>query len=276
MRHSFKAWGQQTDWPALRDIWIEADRDGFWDMVWLNDHLIPPKSEEHLPIFEAWALLAGAAATTERLRFGTMVSSNTFRHPGVLAKTIATIDHMSEGRLEIGLGAGWHEREHESYGIPLPALSERFDRLEETLAIVNGLLTQDTYSFAGRFHTLVEARCEPKPVQEPRPPFVVGGAGMKRTMAIAARWADQWNYPDYTGELEPLATRIPHLRELMTAAGRDPASIEISAQFRYGGDPVEARDRAEAYREIGVDHVLVSFTPPIDPTLPGIVAEALA
>ena len=134
MRYSFKAWGQETDWPTLRDIWIAADREGFWDMVWLNDHLIPPKADEGLPLLESWSLLAGLAAVTERLRFGTMVSSNTFRHPGVLAKTVATIDQMSGGRLEIGLGAGWHEREHESYGVPLPPVGERFDRLEETLA----------------------------------------------------------------------------------------------------------------------------------------------
>lgn len=275
MRHSFKAWGQQTDWPTLRDIWVEADRGGFWDAVWLNDHLIPPKAAEDLPILEAWSLLAGLAAVTSRIRFGAMVSSNTFRHPGVLAKSIATIDQMSDGRLEVGLGTGWHQREHESYGVPLPPLGERFDRLEETLAIVDGLLTQPVFSFEGAHHRLVEARCEPKPVQRPRPPFVIGGAGMRRTMPIAARWAEQWNYPDYDGDLERLAKRVPHFRALVAGAGREARDVEISVQFRFSGDLGQTREHIRACRDLGADHVLVSFTPPIDPALPARVAEAI-
>ncbi len=276
MRHSFKAWGQETDWPTLRDVWVEADRAGFWDAVWLNDHLIPPKSPEEKPFLEAWSLLAGLAAVTERIRFGTMVSSNTFRHPGVLAKMAATVDHMSNGRLEIGLGAGWHEREHRAYGITLPPLSERFDRLEETLAILDGLLTEEVFSFDGDHHRLVDAQCEPKPVQRPRPPIVIGGAGRRRTMPIAARWADQWNYPDYTGDLQDFADRVPYFRGLVAEAGRDPADVEISVQFRFSGDAPRTREHIARCRELGADHVLVSFTPPIDPALPSKVAEAIA
>jgi F420-dependent oxidoreductase-like protein len=276
VRHSFKIWPQEVEWPVLRDVWIEADRGGFWDASWLNDHLFPPKAPEELPIMEAWSLLAALAATTGRLRFGTMVSSNTFRHPSVLAKTIATIDRISGGRLEIGIGAGWHEREHEAFGIELPPLPERFDRLDETFTILDGLLRNETFSFDGPFHRLVEAKVAPRPVQTPRPPFLIGGAGPRRTIPLAAKWADQWNYPDYVRD--PAAFRASHSRllEACEEIGRDPSEIEVSVQFRYPGDTSETVDLVSAYEAEGADHVLISFSPPGDPSLPPRVAEALA
>lgn len=276
MRYSFKVWPQQVEWPALVGIWQQADRDGFWDMAWFNDHLYPPKSDPGLPIMDAWSLLAAMAASTERLRMGTMVSANTFRHPVLLAKTATTIDRISEGRLEIGIGTGWHEGEHRAFDIPLPPVSERFDRLEETFTILDGLMTRDVFSHEGRFHTIREARFEPKPVQRPRPPFVVGGGGMLRTVPLAARWADHYNYPDYEDDLGAFAQRVARLRELEAEFGRPSGSIEISAQFRYPGDLSETVDRVAGYAETGADHVLVSFTPPTEPSLPAKVAEALA
>lgn len=276
MRYSFKTWPQQAEWPAVKEIWIEADRGGFWDAIWVNDHFYPPKSPPELPVHEAWTLMAALASHTERVRFGAMVSANTFRHPVVLAKMATTIDHISDGRLLIGVGTGWHEGEHAAYGIPLPSLTDRFEMLEETFTIMDGLMTNDVFSFDGRHHRITEARFEPKPVQQPRPPFVVGGAGMKKTLPLAARWSDHWNFPDYERDLDAFTVRLERLRELCRDVGRDPNDIEVSVQVRYADDLSELGDRVDGYAEAGADHVLVSFTPPLDRKLPPQVAEYLA
>jgi F420-dependent oxidoreductase-like protein len=274
-RHSFKVWAQDQGWPQLREVWIEADRGGFWDAVWLNDHLYPPRAEETRPIMDGWTLFGGLAAVTTRIRFGAMLTANTFRHPAILAKQAVTLDHMSQGRLELGVGAGWHEREHEAFGIDLPPLRERFERLDDTFHILHGLMTEEVFDFAGKHRTITAARFEPKPVQKPRPPFVIGGSGPRRTIPMAARWADQWNYPDYTSELDLFVSSLRRLDEACEEIGRDRAEIEVSVQFRYSGDPTETVDRVAAYRELGADHVLISFMPPTTTDLPPKLAAAL-
>jgi len=274
-RHSFKFWAQDTSWEVLREVWVEADRDGFWDVAWLNDHLYPPKADETHPLLEPWTLFGGLAALTERIRFGTMVSANTFRHPVLLAKQAITLDHMSEGRLEIGVGTGWHAREHEAFGIDLPPIPQRFELLEETFAIVHGLMTEEVFSFEGRHRIITRARFEPKPIQRPRPPFVIGGTGPRRTIPLAARWADQWNFPDFNSDLDLFSSSLRRLDEACAEVGRNRDEIEVSVQFRYPGDPVATADRVATYRESGADHVLVTFVPPADPRDPGVVAAAL-
>ena len=274
-RHSFKVWSQDAEWETLRDIWIEADRGGFWDVVWLNDHLYAPKDEESCPILDAWTLFGGLASVTDRIRFGAMVTANTFRHPALLAKQAVTLDHMSQGRLEIGVGAGWHAREHEAFGIDLPAMGRRFAMLEETFAILHGLMTEEVFDFAGEHRRITAARFEPKPVQRPRPPFIVGGTGPRRTIPLAARWADQWNFPDYTHDLALFESCLRRLDESCEEIGRDRGEIEVSVQFRYPGDPAPTIDRVAEYRAAGADHVLVSFSPPADPDPPRAVAAAL-
>lgn len=276
MRYSFKVWSQQSDWPTLRDVWVEADRSGFWEAVWLNDHLHPPKASADLPFLEAWSLLAGLAAVTERIRFGTMVTANTFRHPAILAKQAATLDNMSNGRLEIGLGAGWHQGEHRAFGIDLPPLTERFDRLEETLAILHGLFTEEVFSFEGRYRRIKAARFEPKPVQKPRPPFVIGGAGPKRTIPLAARWADHWNYPDFDGDPERLRRSFDTFHAALEELGRPRGEVEVSIQFRYPGDLGRMLEQISAYRKFGADHLLVSFSPGTPSSVVPMVAEVLA
>jgi F420-dependent oxidoreductase-like protein len=274
-RHSFKVWAQDQDWPQLRDMWVEADRGGFWDAVWLNDHLYPPRAEESRPIMDGWSLFGGLAAVTNRIRFGTMVTANTFRHPAVLAKQAVTLDHMSRGRLELGVGTGWHEREHEAFGIDLPPLRQRFEMLDETFQILHGLMTEEVFDFKGKHRAISSARFEPKPVQKPRPPFVIGGSGPRRTIPLAARWADQWNYPDFTSELDLFVPALRRFEEACEEIGRDRSEIEVSVQFRYPGDPDETAHLVAAYRELGADHVLVSFMPPTSIDLPSRVAEAL-
>ena len=203
-----------------------------------------------------------------------MVTANTFRHPVVVAKMAATIDHMSNGRLNIGIGTGWHEGEHAAYGIALPSLTDRFDMLDETFTIIDGLMTNEVFSFEGKHHRLVEARFEPKSVQRPRPPFVIGGAGPNRTLPLAAKWADHWNFPDYDRDLSAFETRVARLRSLCAEIGRDPAEIEIPAQFRFD-NLAEIPDLIAGYEAAGAHHVLVSFSPPGDPTLPVRVADYL-
>ncbi len=275
MRYSFKLWSQQAEWHQLRDAWVEADRGDFWDMVWLNDHLYPPKSDEGLPIMDAWTLFGGLAAVTERIRFGTMVTANTFRHPVILAKQAVTLDQMSGGRLEIGVGTGWHEAEHAAFGIELPSLTERFELLDETFEIIDGLLTNDVFSFSGKHRTITEARFEPKSVQKPRPPFVIGGTGPKRTIPLAAKWADQWNFPDYTLDMDLFRDRLGRLDQACAEIGRDRSEIEVSVQFRFSGDLAQMVDLVAGYEENGADHILVTLTPPADPSLPPKIADAL-
>lgn len=276
MRVSFKVWSVDTDWETIKGVWQRADRQGIWHGLWLNDHLYPPRQDARGSIFDAWTLLAGAATVTERLRLGPMVTANTFRHPAVLAKMAVTLDQMSEGRLDLGIGAGWLESEHDAFGIEYGSGADRFDRLAETFEVVHGLLTSDRFSFEGRFVSIQDAVFEPKSVQQPRPPFVVGGAGPRRTIPLAARWADHWNYPDYGFAPEEFAAAREALAAECRAIGRDPATVHTSVQFRSSGDPMEARDRMQAYREVGADEVLVSFFPPLDPGAPEAVAEALA
>ena len=186
---------------------------------------------------------------TRRLRLGVMVTGNPYRHPAVLANMAASLDVISGGRLELGIGAGWNVEESTAYGIDLPPLRERFDRLEEACAVLDLLLTRETASFDGAYYRLTDARCEPKPVQRPRPPFVIGGGGEKRTLRIAARFADQWNLPGGTPEV--LAHKIEVLHEHCADVGRDPAEIEVSVQVRAGAELQRDRRRSRGARAGG-------------------------
>jgi alkanesulfonate monooxygenase SsuD/methylene tetrahydromethanopterin reductase-like flavin-dependent oxidoreductase (luciferase family) len=185
----------------------------------------------------------------------------------------ATVDIASEGRLEIGLGAGWSEEEHAAYGIPLPPWSERFDRLEEACAVIDALLTRDRANFDGTHYQLTDAMCEPKPLQRPRPPIVIGGKGEKRTLRIAAQWADEWNFPGgEPGELEYL---IGVLRQHCADVGRDPAEISISVKAEADIDPGAFAELTGAYRAAGAQHIIAHFPAPHDPAALGLLAEQL-
>jgi F420-dependent oxidoreductase-like protein len=198
---------------------------------------------------EAWVTLAGLARETSRIRLGTMVSSATFRPPGMLALTVATVDAMSGGRIEVGLGSGWFETEHRSFGIDFPPVAERFDVLTEQLEVLTGLWRTGagtTYSFAGRHHSLVDNPALPRPVQQPHPPVIVGGKGKRRTPELAARFADEYNVPFDTPEV--VAACFDRARAACTAAGRDPATLVLSAAqtLAVGRDDAEVRRRADA------------------------------
>jgi F420-dependent oxidoreductase-like protein len=198
---------------------------------------------------DAWATLAGLARETQTIRLGTMLTCATFRLPGPLAITVAQVDVMSGGRVELGLGAGWFEAEHRAYGVPFPPTAERFGRLAEQLEIVTGLWTTPvggTYSFHGRYYQLVDSPALPKPVQTPRPPVIVGGKGTRRTPGLAARFADEFNVPFCS--LEQTRTLFEAATGACEAAGREPASLRLSAAQTVccGRTEAEVRRRAEA------------------------------
>ena len=274
-RFSFKTVPQDTDWASMRDVWLAADDIDVFDCGWNFDHFYPILRRDRTgPCFEGWTMLAALAGVTRRLRLGVMVTGNPYRHPAVLANMAASLDVISGGRLELGIGAGWNEEESAAYGIDLPPLRERFDRLEEACAVLDLLLTQETATFVGSHYRLTDARCEPKPLQRPRPPIVIGGGGERRTLRIAARWADQWNAPGATPEV--LAHKIEVLHGHCAAVGRDPAEIEISVQVRSDGDPSAAAAEAAALVQAGAQHVIVGFRAPFDASCLEPIARALA
>ena len=281
MRVSFQTRPQDSDWPSLVDFWKEGDRIDLYDAAWTFDHFYPTvgagrvggMSQGAGPVFEGWTMLAAMTGIVHRLRLGMLVSCVTFRHPAVLANMIATIDIASAGRLEVGLGAGWAEEEHLAYGIPLPPWKERFDRLEETCAVIDSLLTNDTTDFAGKHFTLRNARCDPKPIQKPRPQILIGGTGEKRTLKVAARWADHWNLPG--GEPDVLRHKLAVLHEHCAAIGRAPAAIEVSVKLKADDDPGEFAELTAQYREAGAQHVIAQFVAPFQPAKLGALAEKL-
>lgn len=225
-----------------------AEAAGF-EALFRSDHYESFPGDTDRPTTDAWAVLAGLARETERIRLGVLVSPVTFRTPGNLAKVVATIDEMSGGRIELGLGAGWHENEHKRHGFPFPSIDERATMLEETLQVVLGLWEEpDGWSFHGRFCTIEDARFRPRPSALPgregrRPPILVGGGGAPRAMRLAARWADEFNLS--SAGPERVADRFRTLDAALRAAGRDPSTLvhSVMAGVLVGRDETEVQRR---------------------------------
>ena len=240
---------QGATYDDLLAVTREAEALGF-DAFFRSDHYLTMGDGLGEPgPTDAWVTLAGLARDTGRIRLGTLLTAATFRLPGPLAIAVAQVDAMSGGRVELGLGAGWFEQEHAAYGIPFPPTRERFDRLEEQLAIVTGLWTTpvgERFSFAGRHYQIADSPALPKPVQTPRPPLVVGGWGRARTPALAARYADEFNVP--FPPLADFAPQVEVVRAACEAAGRDPADLTVSAALVAccGDDEATFRRRAAA------------------------------
>jgi F420-dependent oxidoreductase-like protein len=241
---------QGATYDDLLAVAQETERLGF-DAFFRSDHfqLTDGDGPPGPGSTEAWATLAGLARDTSRIRLGTMVSSATFRLPGVLAITVATVDAMSGGRVELGLGTGWFAEEHASYGIPFPPVGERFDRLEEQLAVITGLWSTpagEAFSFTGRHYTLTDSPALPKPVQQPHPPVIIGGKGARRTPRLAARFAAEYNVP--FASLDDTIAAHDRTRRACEEAGRDPSTLVFSAAqtLALGADEGEVRRRAAA------------------------------
>jgi F420-dependent oxidoreductase-like protein len=240
---------QGASYDDLVAVAREAESLGF-DAFFRSDHYLKmgDVSGEPGPT-DAWTTLAGLARETERIRLGTLVTAATFRLPGPLAVSVAQVDAMSGGRVELGLGSGWYEEEHTAYGIPFPPLGERFDRLEEQLAIVTGLWetpVDERFSFAGKHYQLTDSPALPKPVQSPRPPVIVGGWGKTRTPRLAARFADEFNVP--FSPLDAFRPQVEVVSAACESADRDPATMTFSAALVVccGEDEDSFRRRATA------------------------------
>ncbi len=234
------------------DVWRIADEAGF-DHIWGFDHLIALGSDPAAPIFDGWTALGAMAAITKRARMGLNVTGNLYRHPGLMAKIAVTVDHISNGRLEFGIGTGWNEPEFTQFALPFPSAGDRVTMLDESLKVMKLLWSEPRSTFKGRFYQLKDAIAEPKPVQRPRPPIWIGSKG-ERMLRLTARHADVWH--SNAGPFEESIALNKALDAACTKAGRDPGSIRRSISVRFT-TPDETLKSAKAAVDAGFTELLV-------------------
>ena len=309
MRFGAAFWIQRTDWPDLRDACLAAEGAG-WDTIWLDDHLLSDEASPDDPKLEGWASLHAVASVTSRARLGVLVSSTTFRNPGLIAKLATTLDHVSGGRAVLGLGGGWFEREHEAFGIDFGSgFGERLDRLDEATMLIRRLLDGERVTHRGRFFEMTDALSEPRPIQ-PRLPILIGGSGKTKTLRTTARYADVWNA---YGSPERFEELVAVLEERCSEIGRDPATIERTVTthtvirdtpraamdawqesarihdlegklgsdnsdrgLTFGGPPAAFAELVERYAAAGLDEIIVVFRSPFDLETMGRIGEVRA
>jgi F420-dependent oxidoreductase-like protein len=302
IRFGIHAGPQNTSYEDYRDLWLRVEELGY-DWVSDFDHFYPIYSDPTGPQFEGLSLLSAMAAQTSRVRCAVLVLGVTYRHPAVVANMAATIDHVSGGRVELGMGAAWFELEHQQYGIPFPRIGVRMDMLDEACRIMRSLWTQETTTFEGRHFRLEDARLEPKPVQE-HLPLVIGGSGERRTLRIVAEHGDIWN--TFYGDLDHYRHLLDVLAGHCADVGRDPTDVRKSLTFRavLDEDEREARERAAAlygdppperlqkmmivgtpeqavellrpYAELGAGDFLLGQLAPVDPQTIELAARSVA
>jgi F420-dependent oxidoreductase-like protein len=302
-------WIQRTDWPSLRNAAIAAERAGF-ESIWFDDHLLADEGDWHDSKLEGWAALAALAPLTTKARLGLLVAANTFRNPGLTAKLATTLDHVSGGRLILGIGAGWFGREHEAFGLDFgTGFGQRLDRLEESVGLIERLLAGERVTHDGRFYRFEDAICAPRPIQ-PHLPILIGGSGREKTLRTVARHADLWNaYASRDRVTESLAI----LRERCAEVGRPYEAIDktvymevviraseaevqaywTSVEDRHGirgrvgsdgtprtlnvgGSPVAVADYVRGFADLGIDEVIWIFRNPFDLETMGRLGEVRA
>ena len=273
MRFSFWT-GNGQSWDDTLEGCRHAEATG-WDGIWYADHFMPNEENIDQPIHEAWSVLAAIAVSVPRVRIGPLVAGNTYRSPALTAKIATTIDHISGGRVVLGIGAGWQENEHEKYGFEFSTLKGRLDRLDEAVEIITSLLANERTEYQGTHYALTDAPLDPKPVQS-KLPLLIGGGGRKRTLRTAAKFADEWNYWGMPSDIEELCGVLDaHCEDVE----RDPSDIQRSAcalmfisedeerlsRFRdqdFGrativGTPAEVIDVVGQYSQVGLDELIV-------------------
>ena len=270
---------------SLRRIATQAESSGF-DSFWVMDHFhqIQNVGEPREPMLESWATLSTIAGFTSRIRLGTMVTGIVYRYPSVLAKIGATLDVLSRGRLFMGIGAAWNKEEAAAYGIYFPSTSERFQRLEEAVQIIRKMWTEQPASFDGKFYQIRDAHCNPQPIQKPCPPILIGGSGERKTLRIVAQYGDACNL---FGSVETVKKKLAVLREHCRSVGRDYDSIiksklghvvietnkekvaeavkgmpeDMRQEYVIYGTPEEVRRQVEAFRDVGIEYLIVNLEP---------------
>jgi len=295
LRFGIQTPNQHVTWDDLLATWKDADGLGF-DSAWVYDHFIPIFGNQDGPVLEGWTALAALAAETSRLRIGVLVTGNTYRNPALLAKMATTLDQISHGRLVLGIGAGWFERDHTAYGFPFGTPRERARKLDEALQVITKLWTEDHPSFAGKFYRLEKAPFAPANVQKPHPPIIIGGQGKRWIVPLVARYGDGWNAvsgvtPDGIRErrqiieqeckrigrtpcptdvsvLLPLVaiTSIPLAGPVVRLGARALVKKEV-AQSILADSPGAIRERIRAYAEAGASEIILSLRPPFDRSL---------
>jgi len=281
---SFDGEGSQIV-EKLRNLVGRAESYGF-DSFWVMDHFhqIQVVGQSQEPMLEGWTTQAVVAGLTEKIKLGTLVTGIVYRHPSVLAKIGATLDVLSKGRLFMGIGAAWNVEEANAYGIPFPPVKERMRRLEEAVQIISKMWTEERTSFAGKFYQLRDAYCNPKPIQKPHPPIMIGGSGEKQTLKIVAKYADACNI---FGSVETVRQKLGILREHCHQVGRDYDSIlktklghvvidkdkekvteaikglseDRRREYAIYGTPEEVRKQIEAFRDVGLEYLIVNLEP---------------
>ena len=293
IRFGFQSGQQNVTWERMRDAWRKFDDWGY-DSLWAFDHFYPIFTPDPAgPCMENWTLLGALSQQTRRARIGALVNGNTYRNPCLAAKMAATLDHLSGGRLNFGIGAGWNELEHRNFGIDFKTLGGRLEALEESCQIIKGMFTQERTTFAGRHYTITDAVCNPKPLQKPHIPFMIGGRGEKRLLKIVARHADMWNtmhaspsqmkrlievierHGDTVGrdtdEIEktimmPLCYKASEDRERLICGGVASTAGITPEQARDRimiGTKDECLDKIAQYQKAGVTHFIFSLRWPI-------------
>ena len=256
-------------------IWQTADDIDVFESGWTFDHFYPIFSDSSGPCLEGWITLTALAQATKRLRVGVLVTGIHYRHPAVLANMASALDVISNGRLELGIGAGWNEEESGAYGIELGTMKERFDRFEEACEVLTSLLKNDLTTFDGKYYQLKDARNEPKGPQQPHPPICIGGSGEKRTLRITAKYAQHWNFVG--GPPEEFARKRDVLAARCKDIGRDPKEITLSAHVRLGEDRnyQAVVEDCVALGAEGLDLAIIYLPPPYDPSVLEPLAEAI-
>jgi F420-dependent oxidoreductase-like protein len=275
MRYAISTSPQRCTWDWLLEVWRKADEIELFESGWTFDHFYPLFGDSTEDCLEGWISLTALLQETKRIRGGVLVTGMLYRHPAVLANMASTLDITSNGRLELGIGAGWNEEECEAYGIELGSMEERFDRFEEGMEVVTQLLKQDRSTFKGNWYSLQDAMNNPKGPQNPLP-ICIGGGGLRRTIPAVAKYAHHWNYGTQTMSLEDFKMRHNVFLKACEKEGRDPDDILISTMLRYDGDAQATIQQAREYEEAGVKLGIVSIPKDKSPEIVEEIAEILA
>jgi len=275
MRFAISTAPQRCSWEWLLEVWKRADDLDIFESGWTFDHFYPLFGDSTEDCLEGWITLTALLQETKRIRGGVLVTGMLYRHPALLANMASTLDITSQGRLELGIGAGWNEEECEAYGFNLGSMEDRFDRFEEGMEVLTKLLTQDRSDFSGNWYSLKDAMNNPKGPQNPLP-ICIGGGGLRRTIPAVVRHAHHWNYGTQTMSLDDFKMRHAVFLQACAEAERDPEEILISTMLRFDGDINATIQQAQEYEEAGVSLGIVSIPKNNPPEIIELIAEGLS